>query len=86
MNAEDQFWAMLTHKRDEGLAHLTEMIERNGSDEICGFLSKHVMPRAVDGFVTDQESLTEHVIAHMAVVGAVDALLAWRDAHADADR
>jgi len=79
--ADDQFWAQITSKRDEGLAHLTDMIQRSGIDEICAFLVKHVMPQAVDDFVTDQETLTKHIIAHMALVGAVDALLAWRDAH-----
>jgi hypothetical protein len=76
--AEDKFWAVLTHKRDEGLAHLTSIIDRSGSDEFCAFLGKHVMPAAVSD-PDDQDMLVEHVIAHMAIVGAVDALLAWRD-------
>lgn len=75
----DVFWAMLTNRRDQGLASLTTMIENNGLDEICQFLSKHVMPGASDD--SDPQHLVNHVICHMAIVGAVDAMLAWRDAH-----
>jgi hypothetical protein len=77
MTSEEQFWAVLTHKRDEGLAHLTAIIERSGLDEFCLFLSKHVMPQVVKE--PEDEELVEHVVAHMAVVGAVDAMLAFRD-------
>jgi len=77
MESEQQFWALLTHKRDEGLAHLTAIIERSGLDEFCGFLAKHVMPQAAE--TPDGEELVEHVVAHMAIVGAVDAMLAYRD-------
>jgi hypothetical protein len=79
MTPEDKFWAILTHKRDEGLAHLTNLIERNGIDEICDFLSKHVIPLASDDYVCDPASLVQHLMAHMAIVGAVDSMLAWRD-------
>jgi hypothetical protein len=75
---EDQFWAALTNKRDQALAHVTDLIARSGSDEFCGFLSKHVMPAAMDSH--GEENPTEYIIAHCAVIGAVDALMAWRDA------
>ena len=79
MPTEDQFWAVMTHQRDEGLAHLTAIIERSGMDEFCDFLAKHVLPQAAD--VPEGADLVAHVIAHMAIVGAVDAMLAFRDAH-----
>jgi len=50
-------------------------------DKFCGFMAKHVMPHAADSH--GDENLIEHVVAHMAIVGAVDALLAWRDAQND---
>ncbi len=77
MNQDQQFWAMLIHKRDEGLAHITAMIERSGIEEVCQFLAEHVMPKAIDEYADDD--LVGHVIAHMALVGAIDALLAFRD-------
>ena len=80
---KDKFWATLTHKRDTGLAHLTDLIHRNGIEEFCAFLSKHVMPKAMDEHA--DHSTVEYLVAHCAIVGAVDALLAYRDAQEDGD-
>ena len=77
---DDQFWAVLTSKRDEGLAHLTGMIERSGVDEFCEFLIQNVMPVIADGGESEIHGNTAQLlISHMAMVGAVDALLANRD-------
>ena len=75
----DQFWAVLTSKRDQGLAHITAMVERSGLDEFCGFLAKHVFPNASDDHA--EADLVAHVVAHLAVIGAVDAMLAWKERH-----
>lgn len=80
MMDDDQFMAILTSQRDQGLAHLTAMIERSGVDEFCEFLSSHVMPILVAHSRTEQHgSVAELVVAHMAIIGAVDALLAHRE-------
>ncbi len=76
--SEEQFWAVLTSKRDEGLAHVTSVIDRSGVDEFCEFLSSKVLP----AIMSDKSSSTQLLIAHMAMVGAVDALLAHRDKEA----
>ena len=82
LDAEQQFWATLTNRRDQGLAHLTDLIERSGMDEFCGFLSKHVMPNATDSH--GENDTTEYIVAHCAIVGAVDALIAWRESKEEA--
>ena len=77
---DDQFWAVLTSKRDEGLAHLTAMIERSGVDEFCKFLIHNVMPVIADSGESEiHGNVTQLLISHMAMVGAVDALTAFRD-------
>ena len=78
---DDQFWAVLTSKRDEGLAHITAMIERSGVDEFCEFLIHNVMPVIADNGESEiHGNVAQLLISHMAMVGAVDALLANRDA------
>lgn len=77
---DDQFWAVLTSKRDEGLAHLTAMIERSGVDEFCEFLIHNVMPVIADSGESEiHGNVTQLLISHMAMIGAVDALTAFRD-------
>lgn len=78
--SEEQFFAVLTSKRDEGLAHLTSVIERSGVDEFCDFLIANVMPVIADNGESEiHGNTTQLLISHMAMVGAVDALLAHRD-------
>lgn len=77
---ENQFWAILTSKRDEALAHLSEVIERSGDDEFLEFLIRNVMPVIADNGQSEiHGNTTQLLISHMAMVGAVDALLACRD-------
>jgi hypothetical protein len=77
---DDQFWAVLTSKRDEGLAHLTAIIEQSGVDEFCEFLIHNVMPVIADNGESEiHGNTTQLLISHMAMVGAVDAMMAFRD-------
>jgi len=77
---DDQFWAVLTSKRDEGLAHLEAIIERSGVDEFCMFLLHNVMPVIADNGKSEVHgNVTQLLLSHMAMVGAVDALIAHRD-------
>lgn len=77
---EDQFWAVLISKRDEGLAHLTAIIERSGVDEFCEFLIHNVMPVIADNGESEiHGNTTQLLISHMAMVGAVDALLSNKE-------
>lgn len=82
---DEQFFAILTSKRDESLAHLTDMIRRSGFDEFCHFLTANLTPMMGDGtgFRGDPHKATQVVVAHMAIVGAVDAMLSYRDAMID---
>jgi len=78
---DDQFLAVLTSKRDEGLAHITAMIERSGVDEFCEFLIHNVMPVIADNGKSEiHGNMAQLLISHMALVGAVDAILAHREA------
>ena len=77
---DERFFAVLTSKRDEGLAHLTEMIARSGIDEFCEFIIRNVMPVILDNGENEiHGNVAQLLIAHMAIVGAADALLAHRD-------
>jgi hypothetical protein len=78
--SDDQFFAILTSKRDEGLAHIQGIIERSGIDEFCKFLTCNVMPVIADNGESELHgNVAQLLISHMAMVGAVDALLAHRD-------
>jgi hypothetical protein len=77
---DEAFYAVLTSKRDEGLAHITAIIEQSGIDEFCEFLVRNVMPVITDNGKSEIHGNTAQLlISHMAIVGAVDALLANRD-------
>lgn len=80
MSDYDQFYAVLTSKRDEGLSHITEIIDRSGVDEFCDFMIKNIFPVLRDNGKSEiHGNMAELLIAHMALVGAADALLAHRD-------
>jgi hypothetical protein len=77
--SDDYFWEILTSKRDESLAHLTVTIERFGVGGFCDFLIHNVMPVIEDNGKSEiHGNVAELLISHMAMVGAVDALLANR--------
>jgi len=77
---DEQFWAVLTSKRDEALAHLTEVIVRSSEDAFLEFLIRNVMPVIADNGQSEiHGNTTQLLISHMAIVGAVDALLAYHE-------
>jgi len=73
---EDMFWNTLITKHDEGMAHITSMIERSGDDEFMGWLGR-VMEDATDDAA--EIDLQKYLVAHCAIVGAIAAWLALRD-------
>lgn len=83
MKFDDMLFAMLTSKRDECLAHLTTVVGRSGVDEIFGFLNEHVFPDLADPDPGTEGRMVQRLIAHMAFVGAVDAMLAWKESEND---
>jgi hypothetical protein len=81
---ENQFFAVLTSKRDEALAHLEAVIDKSGVDEFCNFLVSNIMPTILDeGKSEIHGNVAQLLISHMALVGAVDALLSHRDKNSD---
>ncbi len=74
---DDQFYAIMTSKRDECLAHLEGVVERSGVDEICSFIILSIKP------LLDHEDEIQELIGHMAMIGAIDALISHRDRQAD---
>jgi len=81
---ENQFFAVLTSKRDEALAHLESVIDKSGVDEFCNFLVSNIMPTILDeGKSEIHGNVAQLLISHMALVGAVDALLSHRDKNSD---
>jgi hypothetical protein len=71
---ESQFYALLTTRRDEGLAHCTAIVERSGLDEWSEFVVNSIMP-----LIADADDRTVNLIGHLALIGAFDAALAYRD-------
>lgn len=78
MSDEQQFWAVLTHKRDEGLAHLTDLIARSGFEEFQAWFAAHIVGKVVDGDA-GRTSDVEYIIATCALIGAADAMIAWKE-------
>jgi len=72
----DQFWGMIVHKNDQYLQAVVESIEKDGVDTFCGMLADHVLPHLVE---EDEEVSVERAVYGMALLGAVTAMIAWRE-------
>ena len=68
---------MLTSKRDQGLAKIMHMIESSGEDEFYNFLIHNVLPDEIDEGADFR--LKQYLVACLALIGAVDAIIAIRD-------
>jgi hypothetical protein len=80
---ENQFFAVLTSKRDEALAHLESVIDKSGVDEFCNFLVSNIMPTILDEGKSEIHGNVAQLLFPMALVGAADALLSHRDKNSD---